>query len=259
MTYIDCHDLDNSIEYIEVETSFNYSTLQLPIIFFIPQAHACTIEHKMLGEMDDKKESIDDDMIDAIQEITSNIAGAIANSINAQEDDVLSNVKFSIVKSQSTTSTNIEECSKLLSINISTEDTTIELFISLHQGILSFFDTQETMDNEPQVQSDNQNSSNNNINQLSEKESDNLKLLMGIELRLSVRLGSKEMLLKDIVKLDLGDIVELDQLVNEPLDILINGTKVAEGEAVVVDGKFAVKIKNIGSQKDRISYLRIAN
>jgi hypothetical protein len=44
---------------------------------------------------------------------------------------------------------------------------------------------------------------------------------------------------------DVGEIIELEQMVNEPLEILINGVKIGEGEAVIVEGKFGLKIKKI--------------
>lgn len=75
----------------------------------------------------------------------------------------------------------------------------------------------------------------------------NLDLLKNIKLKLSVRLGTKTLLLNDILKWDIGDIIELDQMANEPLDILVNGVKIGEGEAVIIEGKFGVKIKKIGN------------
>ena len=73
---------------------------------------------------------------------------------------------------------------------------------------------------------------------LSEDSAENLQLLFGIKLKLSVRLGTKSVLLKDILRWDIGEIIELEQMVNEPLEILVNGVKIGEGEAVIVEGKF---------------------
>ena len=100
------------------------------------------------------------------------------------------------------------------------------------------------------------NSSTNELS-LSKEAIDNLKLLFDIELKVSVRLGTKKLLLRDIVKMDIGHIIELDQLVSENLDILLNGVKIAEGSAVVIDGKFGIQIKHIGSKRDRINQLKL--
>jgi flagellar motor switch protein FliN/FliY len=84
---------------------------------------------------------------------------------------------------------------------------------------------------------------------LGEESVENLRLLFDIKMRLSVRLGTKVCLLRDVISWDIGEIIELTQMTNEPLDILVNGVVIGQGEAVIVDGKFGVKIKNIGEPK----------
>ena len=88
------------------------------------------------------------------------------------------------------------------------------------------------------------------------EELDNLRLLLGVELKLSVRIGSKKMLLKDVVNIDIGTTIELEQLASEPLEILVNEIKIAEGEIVVIDGKFGVQITKISSKVERLTKLR---
>ena len=83
----------------------------------------------------------------------------------------------------------------------------------------------------------------------------NLELLYNVKLKLSVRLGTKVVLLKDILRWDVGEIIELEQMVNEPLEILINGIKIGEGEAVIVEGKFGLKIKKIGNEDFRLNQI----
>ena len=84
---------------------------------------------------------------------------------------------------------------------------------------------------------------------LGEESVDNLRLLFDIKMKLSVRLGTKVCLLRDVISWDIGEIIELSQMTNEPLDILVNGVIIGKGEAVIVDGKFGVKIKSIGVKK----------
>ena len=76
--------------------------------------------------------------------------------------------------------------------------------------------------------------------------------MYNVRLKLSVRLGTKIVLLKDILRWDVGEIIELEQMVNEPLEILINGVKIGEGEAVIVEGKFGLKIKKIINEDFKI-------
>jgi flagellar motor switch protein FliN/FliY len=61
--------------------------------------------------------------------------------------------------------------------------------------------------------------------------------------------------LKDILRWDVGEIIELEQMVNEPLEILVNGVKIGEGEAVIVEGKFGLKIKKIGNEDFRLNQI----
>lgn len=88
-----------------------------------------------------------------------------------------------------------------------------------------------------------------------EASKDNLNLLMDIELNARVRIGSKQMLLKDVVKLSEGTIIDLDKSVDEPMEILVNGKTIAKGIVVVVGGNFGIKITHVGTKEDRIKSL----
>ncbi|OSS42290.1 Flagellar motor switch protein FliN [Desulfurella amilsii] len=88
-----------------------------------------------------------------------------------------------------------------------------------------------------------------------ETSKDNLNLLMDIELNARIRIGSKQMLLKDVVKLSEGTIIDLDKSVDEPMEILVNGKIIAKGIVVVVGGNFGIKITHVGTKEDRIKSL----
>jgi len=78
-------------------------------------------------------------------------------------------------------------------------------------------------------------------------EKDNLKmdLLLNLALNVSIELGRTEMFIKDILKLGIGSIVELNKLAGEPVDVLVNNKKIAEGEVVVIDENFGVRITHL--------------
>ncbi|MCW1582146.1 flagellar motor switch protein FliN, partial [Campylobacter jejuni] len=78
----------------------------------------------------------------------------------------------------------------------------------------------------------------------------NINLIMDVRLPVRVRIGNK-MLLKDVLTMDIGSVVELNQLANDPLEILIGDKRIAYGEVVIVDGNFGVQITEIGSKKER--------
>ncbi|HEY0828390.1 MAG TPA: flagellar motor switch phosphatase FliY [Bacilli bacterium] len=84
----------------------------------------------------------------------------------------------------------------------------------------------------------------------------NLNLLLDIPLKVTVELGRTQKLIKDILELSQGSIIELDKLAGEPVDILVNNKLVAKGEVVVIDENFGVRVTDIVSQWDRIQKLQ---
>jgi flagellar motor switch protein FliN/FliY len=80
---------------------------------------------------------------------------------------------------------------------------------------------------------------------------------LDIELEAALRFGEREMLLRDILNLNSGSIIELNRRVNEPVELLVCGKVVAKGDVVVLDGNYALRVTQIGSPADRMSSLRI--
>ena len=78
---------------------------------------------------------------------------------------------------------------------------------------------------------------------------------MDVSMQLTVELGRTKMLIKDILGMGEGTIVELDKLAGEPVDLLVNGKLVAKGEVVVIDENFGVRVTDIISPMERISNL----
>jgi flagellar motor switch protein FliN/FliY len=83
----------------------------------------------------------------------------------------------------------------------------------------------------------------------------NIGLLMDVSMQLTVELGRTKMLIKDILGMGEGTIVELDKLAGEPVDLLVNGKLIAKGEVVVIDENFGVRVTDIISPMERISSL----
>lgn len=72
-----------------------------------------------------------------------------------------------------------------------------------------------------------------------------LRLLADVEVQLSVQLGRVRLPMRELLALDAGSVVELDRSAESPVDVLVNGTLVARGEVVVVEGEFGVRITSI--------------
>ncbi|MGV3467027.1 MAG: flagellar motor switch phosphatase FliY [Heyndrickxia sp.] len=87
-------------------------------------------------------------------------------------------------------------------------------------------------------------------------ETKNLNMLLDIPLQVTVELGRTKRTVKDILELGSGSIIELDKLAGEPVDILLNNQLIAQGEVVVIDENFGVRITEIVSQTDRIKKLK---
>ena len=82
-----------------------------------------------------------------------------------------------------------------------------------------------------------------------------IDMLLDVELDVTVELGRKLMSIDEILRLGKGSVVELEKLAGEPVDILVNGKKLAEGEVVVVEDHFGVRLTHLLNPKERIKSL----
>lgn len=80
----------------------------------------------------------------------------------------------------------------------------------------------------------------------------NLEMLLDLEMEVAVSFGQTEMLLKDVLKLSVGSIVELQCQASDPVEVLVNDTVIARGEVVVVDSNYGVRITDVSSRRERI-------
>lgn len=84
----------------------------------------------------------------------------------------------------------------------------------------------------------------------------NIGMIMDVPLQVTVELGRTRKLIREILELAPGSVLELDKLAGEPVDILVNGKIVAKGEVVVIDENFGVRITGIVSLQERASTLQ---
>jgi flagellar motor switch protein FliN/FliY len=82
----------------------------------------------------------------------------------------------------------------------------------------------------------------------------NLELLMDVPLQVTVELGRTHKMVKEVLALGPGSVVELDKLAGEPVDILVNERPIAKGEVVVIDENFGIRVTEILSPKDRLNF-----
>lgn len=242
-------DIFESSSFIEADVKFDIKGLSSAIVFYIPTISATKFEYLMLGGMGDLKEDIDDETTDAVNEIVSNICGSFCTASNAQGMPDIVGMK-SEIKGTKKVEKSALSGKEIYLFNISLEEDATPILISFEKTFSPFFSLITGVNGEKPVVSTPAAPAAPTITQNQSivgvpNPSKNLELLYNVRLKLSVRLGTKIVLLKDILRWDVGEIIELEQMVNEPLEILINGVKIGEGEAVIVEGKFGLKIKKI--------------
>jgi len=81
-------------------------------------------------------------------------------------------------------------------------------------------------------------------------------LILDIPVQLTVELGRTKISIRNLLQLAHGSVVELDALAGEPMDVLVNGTLIAQGEVVVVNDKFGIRLTDIITPSERVRKLR---
>ncbi|MDD2896782.1 MAG: FliM/FliN family flagellar motor switch protein [Aliarcobacter sp.] len=251
----------DSTQLVECIVKFDFKGISSKITFYIPTLSATKFEYLMLGGMGDLKEHIDDEITDAVNEIVSNICGSFCTSVNAQGLPDIGSIKSEVKSSAIVEGSLLSGKTNIYEIVLSLDDEKLPIIIHYDDILLPFFSSVTGVTSEESEHKSNEaptivpSNYYNAPSSPSVQTPKNLELLYNIKLKLSVRLGTKVVLLKDILRWDVGEIIELEQMVNEPLEVLVNGVKIGVGEAVIVEGKFGLKIKKIGNEDFRLNHI----
>ncbi len=84
----------------------------------------------------------------------------------------------------------------------------------------------------------------------------NIDVVQNIKVTLSMELGRTILTIRELLQLNQGSVIELDRMVDEHMDVLVNGTLVAHGEVVVIDNKFGIRLTDIVNPMERVKQLR---
>lgn len=87
-------------------------------------------------------------------------------------------------------------------------------------------------------------------------EAANIDLIMDVPLQVTVELGRKRMLVRDVLEMGKGSLIELEKLAGEPVDVFVNSKLIAKGEVVVIDENFGVKVTSIVTPVERLQNLQ---
>jgi len=223
----------------------------------LPPNLSASLSDLMMGEEVSDREDVSDDDLDATKEIVSNIFGAIGNTLSGQKEmPVLSFTIDTIEFVNGEDEVSLEDFSKMFVYKFNLgELNSLYMFImdeTLQNAIFGGSSDSASADDSSSTELD---SCESNI-ELNSGEMKNISLIMDVQLPVRVRIGRKKMLLKDVLNMDIGSVIELNQLANDPLEILVDNHVIALGEVVIVDGNFGVQITSIGSKRDRLTQLK---
>lgn len=219
---------------------------------------ATAIGDMMLGGEGDEKEEMDAEDLDATKEIISNILSSFSRSLGSQKnmpklEFEIDNVEYVDANSQ----IDFKGYEKLFIYNLAVHNShdTIAFAIT-HELIPLIGEEVSTPSTEEETQGFMFEEPKKVVVGISPEELSNIELIKDVRLPIRVRIGSKKMLLKDVLSMDIGSVIELDQLANDPLEILVGDKVIAMGEVVIVDGNFGVQIGEIGTKRERLEKLR---
>ncbi len=225
----------------------------------LPPILSSSLADMMMGEEASGREEINDDDLDATKEIISNIFGAIGNALSSQKKmpSLLFSVEgIELIEEGSEVS--LEEYSKMYVYKFTIGGLSSLLMFIMDEKLQNSFLPPPLKSSENGSFGSAQGSDNKGANdfQLNNAEMNNISLIMDVKLPVRVRIGKKKMLLKDVLNMDIGSVIELNQLANDPLEILVDNHVIAQGEVVIVDGNFGIQITLIGTKRERLTQLK---
>jgi flagellar motor switch protein FliN/FliY len=230
----------------------------------LPPSLATALGDLMLGGEGEGKDTMDEDDLDAAKEIVSNIVGTITTTLASQKDLPQLTMRADEIRFiPDDGEVNLDGFSKMFVYNFTLNAiNALMMFIVDEKFQAAFSGGGEAAAGEsaaePAAAADGavEASAAPAAVALDDAELNNINLIMDVKLPVRVRIGKKRMLLKDVLSMDIGSVIELNQLANDPLDILVDDKVIAKGEVVIVDGNFGIQVTEIGSKRDRLNQLK---
>ena len=221
------------------------------LALFISPKVATALADMMLGGEGTTKDTMDNDDLDATKEITSNIFGAISTSLGAQKE--LPKLSFTLKNIQFITEDSelgLENFSGFYTFAFNLGSIQDFLYFDFSSSFENSFNTNTTEDSDNvALDANTQTEAEEEKFELNNAGLKNIAMLLDVRLQFKVRIGQKKMLLKDVIAMDIGSVVELNQLANDPLEVLVDDKVIAKGEVVIVDGNFGIQITEIAPKK----------
>jgi flagellar motor switch protein FliN len=194
----------------------------------LPTTSVVVLSQLFLGEPVDQAAERTADVMDAVLELVRQTAGAAASELKAEFGDI---------------STDANEVSQAVPAHASirlqafSPQGQVPFVLSLDRSLMQAFEDAAPATAAP-VQSASQ-----SVRQSGGVQ--NLDMIMDLELNVKLRFGSKQLRLSDVLDLDSGAVVELDRMVDEPVELLLAERVVAKGEVVIVDGHYGLRVTEV--------------
>jgi flagellar motor switch protein FliN/FliY len=230
-------------------------------IILVPPHLATALGDMMLGGDGEGKEEMNDEDLDALKEIISNITGAMSTTLASQKELPKFTIKTEeAVFIEDNGEVDLDAYSKMFVFTFTLGTINSLIMFAIDTVIVEALEGPSTVsasNNGSSVPaSSNSTDTERYERKLDDAEMKNIALILDVKLPVRVRIGKKKMLLKDVLSMDIGSVIELNQLANDPLDILVDDNVIAQGEVVIVDGNFGVQITSIGTKRDRLTKLK---
>jgi len=239
----------------------------VPWTLYLPSELGGVLASTMLGE-EPSMEFNTDEQIEPLQELFAQIMSPYLSELSSIEGEQVDASEINVVHS--------EELSEILkeSIIVSYQvtvgpDQQFQMYKIVPDGIMAVLERDSGADQAADMESGTSGAmdagpepemSDAQFQQFSSSGSNgngaNLDMLMDLEMPITIELGRTKLTIKNILKLGQGSIIELDKLSGDPVDVYINDRKFAEGEVVVVDENFGVRITEIVSPVEKIKSLQ---
>lgn len=224
------------------------------LAFFISPKVATALSDMMLGGEGESKEEMEADDLDATKEIASNIFGAISTSLGGQKEFVKLSFTLKNINFIPDGDLGLGDYNGFYTFSFHIGSVQDFLYFAFSSAFENHFNQDAAANLALEEPSANHNDNLAKV-ELNNAEMKNMAMLLDVRLQVKVRIGQKKMLLKDVIAMDIGSVVELNQLANDPLEVLVDDKVIAKGEVVIVDGNFGIQITEIAPKKDRIEQL----
>jgi flagellar motor switch protein FliN len=212
-------------------------------VISVPEHDALILAQLLMGEPATEGAALDDGHREAFAELVRQIAGsaamALGQNLNAEIALSLTGMERPVWAEAAAEPVRFQLSSTVIVAPLSVS---ILLSPGLKQALESADEKLQEVKSEPSL--------------MPAPREPNLEFLRDVELQVTLRFGKREILLREILELTAGAVVELEQRIDEPVELLVGEKVIARGEVVVVDGNYGLRVTEVVGPAERVQCLR---